>query len=96
MLAVKNQRQSKKKELANWQAKSIRRQKPSNTRADFVDSDHFGISNASQKRLRSLTSPPVQMKLIRLGKRRVKITANMVEHTLVAKIRVAGAINKND
>ena len=96
MLAVKNQRQSKKKELANWQAKSIRRRKPSNARADSVASDHSGISNASRKRLRSLTPPPVQMELIRPGKRRVKVTVNAVEHTSVARMRVAGAIDKND
>ena len=96
MLAVKNQRQSKKKELANRQAKSIRRQKSSNAQADSVASDHSGVSNTSRKRLRSLIPPPVQMELIKPGKRRVKVTANVVEHTSVARMRVAGAIDKND
>lgn len=96
MLAMKNQRQSKKKELANRQTESIRRRKPSNARADSIASDHSGVSNASRKRQRSLTPPPMQMELIRPGKRRVKVTPNAVEHTSVARMRVARAIDKND
>ena len=36
------------------------------------------------------------MEIIKLGKRRVKIIANIIEHLLVVKMKVARAINKND
>lgn len=101
MLAVRREQQAKKQALANRQANNINRRKASTVDEEpEVGSDNSVTSKASRaarasrasrasQRQRSLTPPPVQMDLIRPGKRRVKVTANAVENTPSKRMKFA-------
>lgn len=91
MLAVRKQQQSKKRAHASKQLSKLRRPMMQANRVDSVESDRSVALTASQKRRKSLTPPPMQMELIRLGKRKVKVTAAEVKSISSEKMRVAEA-----
>lgn len=91
MLAVRKQQQSKKRAHASKQSNKLRRPMTQANRVDSVESDGSVASTASRKRRKSPTPPPLQMELIRPGKRKVKVTAAAVESISSKRMRVAEA-----
>ena len=90
MRAILSQQQAREKAIASRKASGIRQRKASTTDAGPEDSDGSVASQRSRsKRVRSLTPPPVQMELIRPGKRKVKVTANAVESTPSKRMKKA-------
>lgn len=83
MLAKKSQQKAKKQAFANRKANTICGQKAPTTNEKAEDSDKSVTSKASRasQRRRNSTPPPVQMELIRPGKRKVKVTPNAIENT---------------
>lgn len=104
MLAKKTQQKTKKQALANRQANNsnLRGQKTSTPANDDLEASDNSIASKASRASRALrasraskasreilTPPPVQMELIRPGKRKVKVTPNAVESTPLKRMRVA-------
>lgn len=87
MRAVLSQQQARKKAIASRKASGIRQRKALIT--DTGEDSEGSVASQRSKRARSLTPPPVQMELIRPGKRRVKVTANAVESTPSKRMKKA-------
>lgn len=104
MLAKKTQQKTKKQVFANKQANNSKLCKQKTLTPINIDTEASDNSIASKilrasrasrasrvsKASRKIpTPPPVQMELIRSGKRKVKVTPNAVDSTSLKKMRVA-------